>query len=547
MTKPHKRIYHTEIIVALLIVCAVVARVLGIFGIFPVLLGLVRTFIYIGLYIGWGVSVSKRIVQAQVRRNLIAVAFLNVFWFAVRSMKYYFVSDADFSRNLWYWYYFPMTFIPLIAVFVSMSLGKPEKYRLPKWTSLLYIPTLLCFLLVVTNDFHQLVFSFPSGEVWTDKNNKYAFGYCLVIGWEIICAVASFIVMVVKCRLSQRKKYLPFVLLCICIVYALIYASGVEWMRIIGGDITAVQCLMFTAILESCIQCGLIQTNTGYDSLFEAGTFKAQITDTDYNTRYTSANSPKLSESVMRSAESGDVSLDKTTILKSHPIDGGHVLWLEDISDIAALLKKLEENKETIAESNLLEQENYRTKLKINTLQEKNRLYDLFQDQTAHQIDLLNNLLAQYNTETDREKSRSLLAEIAVIGAYIKRRGNLMFIGEKSETTDTAELSLCLEESFANLELMGVECAIDIPCSNTIFTKDAIRVYDFFEAVTEAAINELHSVWLKARCLADVVIFHLEVECESLLTDLSSLADNSNFEDGIWCFTLKVEKAGEQL
>lgn len=50
---------------------------------------------------------------------------------------------------------------------------------------------------------------------------------------------------------------------------------------------------------------------------------------------------------------------------------------MEDISEIAALLNELEENKATIAESNLLEQENYRTKLKLNTLREKNRLYDL--------------------------------------------------------------------------------------------------------------------------------------------------------------------------
>lgn len=546
MTKSIKRNINTAIIVVLLIVCAVIFRILGNNGIFPMTFGLMRTFIYIGLYIWWGVSVSKRIVQTQVRRNLIAVALLNVFWFVIRSMKYYFVSDPALSRQLWYWYYFPMLFIPLFSVFVSMSLGKPENYRLPKWTSLLYIPTVLCLLLVVTNDFHQLVFDFPAGEVWSDKNYDYVFGYFPVIGWEIICSLTSFTIMVIKCRLSQRKKYLPLSLLCICIVYAIIYASGVEWMRIIGGDLTAVQCLMFTAILESCIQCGLIQTNTGYDSLFEAGTFKAQISDTDYNIRYTSANSPQLSENVMQSAENGAVSLDKNTVLKSNPIEGGHVLWLEDISDIAALLKELEENKETIAESNLLEQENYRTKLKINTLQEKNRLYDLLQDQTAHQIDLLDSLFAQYNTETNYEKRRSLLAKIAVIGAYIKRRGNLMFIGEKSATTDTAELSLCLEESFANLELMGVECAVDIPGNNKIDTKDAIRVYDFFESVTEAAIDDMRSVWLKARCLKDSVVFHLEVECESLLDDFFKLTESSHFEDGVWRFTLRAKKAGEQ-
>lgn len=545
MTKSLKSINKTGIIVALLIICAVVFRVLGKQGVYPITYGLLRTVIYIGLYICWGISVSKRIVQSQVRRYFISVSFLMVFWFVVRSLKYYFVSDPAFSRNLWYWYYFPMIFIPFICIFVSMSLGKPENYRLPKWTSLLYIPTVLCLLLVVTNDFHQLVFSFPAGEVWSDKHYGYEFGYYLVVGWEIICALTSFSIMVVKCRLSKRKKYLPLILLCISIVYALIYVSGAEWMQIIGGDITAVQCLMFTAILESCIQCGLIQTNTGYDALFEAGTFRAQITDTDYNTRYVSSNSPKLSESVMRSAKNSSVSIDENNIVKSNQIDGGYVLWVEDISDINDLLKKLEENKAMLAESNLIEQENYRTKIKINTLKEKNRLYDLFQDQTAHQIDLLNNLFTQYNTEPDFEKSRVLLAKIAVIGAYIKRRGNLMFIGEKSETTDTSELSLCLEESFANLELMGVECAIDIPGNNKIHTKDAIRVYDFFESVTESAIDDLHSVWLKARSLTDSILFHLEVESDNLLDDFSELAESKHFDDGIWRFTLRIEKAGE--
>ena len=244
---------------------------------------------------------------------------------------------------------------------------------------------------------------------------------------------------------------------------------------------------------------GLIPTNTGYAALFEAGTFGAQITDNDYQIRYTSANSPEISKGIMQKAETAAVSLDKNTLLKSHPIDGGHVFWQEDITEITALLERLEENNETIAESNYLEQENYRVKLKIKTLREKNRLYDLLQDKTAEQVDLLERLFSQYNAGSDYEKRRSLLAKIAVIGAYIKRCGNLIFIGEQSKTTDTAELSLCMEESFANLELMDIDCAMDIPGGSRILVEDAIRVYDFFEKVIETAIDDLQSVLMKAR------------------------------------------------
>ena len=335
-------------------------------------------------------------------------------------------------------------------------------------------------------------------------------------------------------------------LLACSIVYAFIYVSGVEWMQLIGGDIAAAQCLMFTGILECCIQCGLIQTNTGYRSMFEAGSIGAQIVDTDWHIRYASSNAPKLPSDRMRSAESEAAKLDNNTLLRSSKIPGGHVLWQEDITDITALLEKLEENRKTISESNDVEQENYKTKVKINTVREKNRLYDRLQAQTAHQIELLDQLLTQYEAQSDPEIRRSLLAKAAVIGAYIKRRGNLMFIGEKSDVTDTAELTACLDESFANLELMGVECAIDIPDKNSIYTRDAIRVYDFFEAVTEETMDDLQFVWLKARGLEDAVIFYLQAESKTDLSTLASLADTCTCEEGVWRFSLRIGKAGEK-
>ena len=542
-----KQNHKTGFLVAGMVFSAIALRVLGKFDILIVPGGIARSLIYIALYIGWGISVSKRIIQVQVRHYLIAVSGLMVFWFVIRSMRYFFITDIGIARQLWYLYYLPMLFIPLFSLFVAISLGKPENARLSKTALLLLsIATVLCLLLELTNDLHQLVFSFPEGEVWTDKNNGYTFGYYIVLGWEILCALAAFVIMIIKCRLSYRKKYLPFLLLTASIGYALIYVSGVEWMQLIGGDIAAAQCLMFTGILECCIQCGLIQTNTGYRAMFEAGSIGAQIVDTDWHIRYASSNAPKLPSDRMRSAESEAAKLDNNTLLRSSKIPGGHVLWQEDITDITAVLQKLEENRKTISESNDVEQENYKTKVKINTVREKNRLYDRLQAQTAHQIELLDQLLTQNEAECDPEIRRSLLAKAAVIGAYIKRRGNLMFIGEKSDVTDTAELTACLDESFANLELMGVECAIDIPGKNSIYTRDAIRVYDFFEAVTEEAMDDLQFVWLKARGLEDAVIFYLQAESKTDLLALASLADTCTCEEGVWRFSLRIGKAGEK-
>lgn len=535
-----------QVIFAGLVIAALLCRIVGKVSPRYLFWGILRTLIYIGLYIGWGISIHKRVVQKAAKNTLIFISGLMIFWFIVRSIKYFFAMDVNVERYLWYSYYLPMLFIPQAAVQTAVLLGQPEEYILPKWLKFLYVPTTLCFLLVLSNDFHQCVFSFAAGEVWTDKGYRYAWGYYTVLLWEVVCAVVAFALMVYKCRLSQRKKYLPVIGIGISILYAIIYASGAEWMQVIGGDITAALCLMFVCIFESCIYCGLIQTNTGYEELFEVCTMGAQITDRNYCVWYTSANAMELSEAVMREAEKGDVVVDKKTLIQNRPIQGGHILWQEDIEYIIMLLERMEENRKTIEESNCLEQENYQTKAKINMLREKNRLYDKLQTQTAGQIGLLNELLSRYEVEEDLVKSRRLLAKISVIGTYIKRYGNLIFIGERAEISDVAELGACLEESFSSLKLMGIECALTAPAGERIYVQDAVRIYSFFESIVEACVDSIQFMWVKIRPCGEELIVCMEVESEANLSSFFDKAEKGECEDGVWKFTFTVKKAGEK-
>lgn len=547
MARSRRREIHRFAAAAVLVLGAVLARVAALSGHCAAPMGLVRTMIYITLYFAWCLSLRRRVIQAQTRRYLTAIPLLMIFWFIVRTVKMYFVSIPHATRQLWYWYYFPMLFIPLFSFLVAMSLGQPEGFRLPKWTALLYIPTTLLLLLVVTNDGHQLVFAFREGASWSEQRGNYRFGigYFLAVGWEIACAVTAMAVLLGKCRFSHRWKWLPVGILLAAVTYGVIYDSGVHWMRVIGGDIAAAECFLVAAIWESCVLCGLIPTNTGYEELFENGGLKAQIIDTRGRVRYASANAPALPRETMRAARNEPVSLDRNTLLKSADIPGGQVLWVEDITMITALLERLEENREAIAEHNHLEMENYKARQKISALREKNRLYDLLQQQTTREIDRLDDILSRYDAQADPTVRRHLLVETAVIGAYVKRRGNLLFIGERSVLTDTAELALCLDESLANLELLGTECALDIPMKVAIRATEAVRVYDFFESAVEQAMATLAFIWFKARDLPEKVAICLELECQADLRALISRADTAAFENGVWHFTLHIPKEHE--
>lgn len=541
-----KQNHKTGFLVAAMVFSAIALRVLGKFDILIVPGGIARSLIYIALYIGWGISVSKRIIQVQVRHYLIAVSGLMVFWFVIRSMRYYFITDIGIARQLWYLYYLPMLFIPLFSLFVAISLGKPENASLSKTALLLLsIPTVLCLLLVLTNDLHQLVFSFPEGEVWTDINNGYTFGYYIVLGWEILCALAAFVIMIIKCRLSYRKKYLPFLLLACSIVYAFIYVSGVEWMQLIGGDIAAAQCLMFTGILESCIQCGLIQTNTGYEELFMVSRLGAQITDQGNTVCLASSNARELTGEQRMSAKTHPVLADKTTLIKSKPIRFGHVLWQEDVSELTEAIEQIEENCRDLSERNRIRRKNLETKKKIPSLQEKNRAADVLNRETTGQISMIEHLLTQYDTENDAQKREKLLAGAAVLGAYIKRYGNLLLVSHREETADICDLSRCFEDSFVNLELLDVKYLCTLPADVILATKDMLRIYHTFETILEDCLFDLHSVWVNARERKGQFLVSIDFVCDTDLSCHKADADLYSCEDGTCRFTFQLQKGGE--
>jgi len=357
---------------------------------------ILRASIYIGLFAIWGISVRNRIIQPQVRRYLTAVSTLMVFWITVRTIRYSLEECPWVMRHLWYLYYLPILFIPLLAVLVALSLGKPENFRLPKWVTLLNIPTTTLLLLVLTNDLHQLVFVFPADAVVWNNDYRYAVGYYLVVGWLILCTLTALFAMMVKCRIpnSRRIFMLPFVPVILALVYGVLYIFGMPWLKPLAGDMTVVFCLLIAAILESCIQCGLIQSNTGYDELFMVSRLGAQITNQENTVCLTSYNARELTEEQRISAETQTVSADKSMLIRSQPIGFGHVLWQVDIAEITEAIEQIEENCRDLAERNRIRQENLETRKKILALQEKNRVNDLLHRETASQIDLIGRMLA---------------------------------------------------------------------------------------------------------------------------------------------------------
>lgn len=546
MSLLRKRKYGVVLLVAVLMICAVCARVAARYGYYAEVLSIVRALIYIGLLAAWGISVQTRIIQTQVRRYLLVIAGLMLLWLTLRTVKYN-TYHMTAERFLWYGYYLPMLFIPVLAVLVALSLGKPENYRLPKWTHFLYLPSALLFLLVLTNDLHQLVFFFPTGVLST-REYDYGIGYYVVLAWMVLCAAAALVIILAKCRIPQSRRYLwlPVVPFALALGYCAAYIKGVYWVWLLAGDLTVSMCLIITAIFESCIQCSLIQSNTHYAELFHASTIGALITDRDFSVACAAENARSVdSQTLMAAAESPVVTADGIRISEA-PIRWGHVFWEDDISPMLAVLKELDDTREELQSYGSILQAENAQKARRKKLEEQERLYRAMQEKAAAPAERLSNLAKALQGVQDADTARFLLWKMTVIGAYLKRRSNLIFLADRDGMVPVSEVALCLNESMDNLRLHVRRCASRLDFEGELRLETAAALYDFFEAAIELAMDDLSGAAANVTRKEDACVLSLMLQCGTDLTSLRAAYPDAfvENEDGVWYCTLSVREGG---
>ena len=193
LVKRNTRQLYLMFFVFAIIIAAYSCRLLAWFDIGGNYPSYVRAALYLLLFVLWGYSLDQRIIQKPVLHCLRLMDVLMLIWLTLRTLKYEVVTDLTVARYLWYLYYLPILFIPLLGAYTAIFLGKSEDYQLSRKSWLLsLIPTAL-FLAVITNDFHQQVFSFASGIPGVPDNKVFFHRplYFVSVGWMIGCVFFS--------------------------------------------------------------------------------------------------------------------------------------------------------------------------------------------------------------------------------------------------------------------------------------------------------------------------------------------------------------------
>lgn len=490
----------------------------------------IRTALYLLLFTLWGFSLDRRIIQRQALHCLRLTAALMLLWLILRTLKYSVVTGLAAGRYIWYLYYLPMLFLPLLWVYIALSMGKSEDYRLSRGTGMLSIIPAALFLLVITNDLHQQVFAFKSGVPGLPVSGTYSYRplYFICLGWMVVCMAFSLVCLFRKSRIpsGEGKRITPFVLGCAMLLYSILYLSGIPAVRWWFGDMNVMFCLLYAAIYESCIRCRMIPSNTGYVELFEASTLAACIAD---RSGRIVLRSRAAGEDMTCPQEGQRIVRPDGMRISSAPISGGYAVWQDNVRQLAELRTRLNANKEEMERNKKKLKDAYFVQKSLHELTEKNRIYNELEAKHSRQTAQMRQMLARCESAGPAER-RSLLKKVLLLGTYIKRSANLYFLSSEYQWLPQQELRLTVDEAVRALTACGTECGVIYRTTEPMRASEVVRLFDLLEIVAETTVDDLRSLFISVSDSA----MDLSVECAADLSAIASPEVAVRQEDGLW-------------
>ena len=462
-----------------------------------------RSSIYIGLYCAWVVYLNKHVVERKMRKCLTWIGCLMVFWFLIRTIKYLIIVDSFGSRVCWYLYYIPMILIPTLGLIAALLMDEGDEVKTKKQTVCLLIPASIMILAVLTNDFHQKVFYFPEGFLLSNEIYHYGLVFFIIQAWMMFCMIIMEVVLVCKSRIPGKTWFwFPIVPGFLLLVWNVCTMLRLPLIKVIAGDMTATCCL-FQA----------------------AGGLNAEITDANFERHYQSGTFPNLTQEVRQGLLTASLVMRDGIRINHLFVQGGHLFWTEDISLLTDQYEDIKEQQEELKARKRLLQKTYQQEAKRRKAEEQNRLLNLIQSQTTGQLELMTHFMEELEVTESKDVYERLLAQIIVIGTYLKRRKNLLLTMNNDSQAGLTEEDLIqsLAESCSALKLCQVRALYYVNVRPLVLhDADIVQCYDYFEWLTEQLFGKMQMMFFRVVVMEEHLVISVHVDSEYDLQTLLS-------------------------
>ena len=403
-----------------------------------------QTVLALAIYTIWLILLYIRIFDKTLKKYVLSIGVLLVFWMAIRMVKRY--TTGYVTEILWYLYYIPLLMIPTFYYNCSSYLinSKNKKRRI-----IAIIISIILFLLVITNSLHNIVFKIKSNI--NDYNHNI--GYFIIVAW-ILCLIVVAIINLIKS--SKNKGYKNIILISVTIligiIYTILYIKNIPVIR--KTNMSVIIGTLFCVGLEMMLDFKLIPNNFRYKKIFKNSNLPLEIISQNGKTRIATNHSINLKENIINDIKNNKVKSiykDNNIIKNVNVINGGYSIEEKDYSKINEYEEKLKSIQQELIEQETILQKQRKIATEIYETKLKGEIIELLDEKIEQKRNLINELIKEMKiTDIDKMKNIKLLLN------YCKRMSNLVISSYNKEKYDNKRLEVIINEMLIEAQSLGI-------------------------------------------------------------------------------------------
>ena len=493
----------------------------------------------------WGYSVYIRCSDETIRNFLIVIATLIVLWMLDVLLKYPLPDPLFLIRSyMWYFYYVPMTIIPMLCFFSALRSAALDTKPAAKVIKAIVVAiSAMAIFTVFTNNYHHFVFKFDFADPDWSGNYTYGLGYWAVLIWYLVLFIAFLSVSFAAARKQLRSAFVPIIMVIgASSVYFILYI--LRGTVSIGTNFSLVYCVVLLVVLEMALDLGILPSYRWYRDAFAMLPLDLKVLDRNNDVVFQSNEALPVSPTVANAIDMHQetaccaafrIGSIPATVFKTYPVHGGTALLTEDASTIEERREALIRRRESLRESNELLERESKINNELVRLESERALIDEIERALKDKTQEIESLLESLPTCTDAQcqiERRNILAHVKLLVAYCKHKAGLVLSEKRDPEFSREQLQLVFSETASDLRSIGVECAAlvetreKLPAACVSLLYDCL--YDFAlaahltnDAVLMLFVHELDPAHVQMKALLETTVAPT-ADFESLAEDLNA-------------------------
>lgn len=446
------------------------------------------TLLFAILFTMWTIRLYYKLYDKKTRRYILFIGILIVFWMLIRIIRGVTI-DINIKRICWYLYYLPLIFIPTLFYVCSNSLlSKMNKTR----KIFIYLISSILLILVLTNDFHELVFKFNNGIYFHNDYNHYV-GYYLIFIWIFYLFGGGMIKLAIN-RLKIKKDlkvFLPLIVLLLGLIYTYLYILDVPYIR--ETNMSIVNSVLICLGIELAFYLDLIPNNKKYIQKFFNSNLDMAIISLDGKTKYTTCSFKVIPNFILDDIKNNKVKQiyqKKNIVYDIKENKDSYVILRKDLTNILKLKEEMVKQQKEL----LKQQESMKLEEKT-----KRELYEIkIRKDTINRVEkkLEEKRLEAKKILMKDDIKREDLEKVKRIIIYSKKKSMLIISEMNNEIYNEESIKILLNELIVGMSSLNIEGLVVVKNKMNIKGRIMSYLYDIVYELIENSKNNAVMIYV---------------------------------------------------